>query len=134
MRALKQAEIVANFRRRRDPQATHGGRSKIGNDVTKHVLGDDDIVEIRALDHVDRDGIHIGIIDRNVGIITVDIIADGPEERVGAQDIRLVAHGDAPLAVERRAVALSCEVESEARDTLGSAARHDQSVRRNFTA
>ena len=64
----------------------------------------------------------------------MDVIADGSEERISPQNIRFVAHSDAPLTVKRCTVPFARKIEGESRYALGAVARDDQRVRRDLAA
>ncbi|MNQ97940.1 hypothetical protein D3C85_1136110 [compost metagenome] len=80
------------------------------------------------------DGVGIGVVDLHIGVAGRHVIADTAKERIGAQDIGLVADGHAALAVARRAVALAREAEGKAGDAFHAFACDDDGVGGDFVS
>ena len=88
-----------------DAQPADRARAEVGDDVAEHVLGHDHVVEVGLLQQVHGDRVGVGVVDLDVGVVGGHLVAHGAEEGVAAQDVGLVAHRHAALAVARRAVA-----------------------------
>ena len=76
-----------------------------------------------------RHGVGEGIVGLDVGIFGGHAVEDATEEGVAAQDVGLVAAGDAALPIHRRAVPLARQFEGRAADALDTRARHHHRIR-----
>jgi hypothetical protein len=66
---------------------------EVGEDVAEHILGDDHIESFRTANELERSGVNVEVLGRDLGILTGDLIEDPAKERKRAKHIRLVHAG-----------------------------------------
>ena len=124
----------AKLRRRCHAHAADGCRGEIGEDIAKHVLGDDDVEIVGAIDKMNSHRVDEHMFGVDVGKLRRDLVEHPADERVAAQNVRLVAAGHAPPPVGRRSVALARQLENEAHNPLDALAHLDERIDRDFLA
>src|SRR5690242_1865024 len=90
MGRLKYREVITNIRRRCHSHSAYQPRSKIGQNISKHVFGDKDVETLRPFNQVERRGIHVHSLGLNVRKLLCDLVEDPPEVCHGGEYVCLI--------------------------------------------
>lgn len=67
---------------------------EVGEDVAKHVFGDDDVEGFGTLNEEEGGGVDVNVFGWDGGVAFGDLVEDFPEEDHGGKDVGLVDEGD----------------------------------------
>ena len=88
------------------PQPALQSRREIGDDVAKHVVGDDDIKPARIAHHLHTERVHVHVLRLDLWILRGDFLEHALPQTAGVRHgVRFVAHQHSP---PRRTIKLSC--------------------------
>src|SRR4051812_45169467 len=98
---LEKAHSSRQAPRTEHSEAPNRPGAQIRDDVAEHVFGHDDVIKVGFAQHMNRDCVRVRVVKLYIWKVRTDFGGDCPKERVALQDIRLVANGQAALAVPR---------------------------------
>ena len=87
---LENGVVITQVGRGSHSHPPHQSRRQVGEDVAQQVLGDDHVEPLGPADQLERGGVDVKVLGRDIGVTGRDLVKHLAEERERPEDIRLV--------------------------------------------